>query len=798
MKSMIHRRLALVTCLVAAFAWNVPLSSTDTVLVAKGASWKYHDLGSNLGTSWRGTTFKDGAWPAGSAQLGYGDGDEATVVSFGPDINNKQITTYFRHAFQVSNPSIYQSLALNLMRDDGAVVYLNGTEAFRSNMPSSAISYTTPASVAIGGADESAYQSAALSPSLLTAGTNVIAVEIHQSGGTSSDISFDAELIASTNQEVTRGPYLQMGNSSSVIVRWRTSGPNDSQVLYGSSPSSLTSTAGQGALTTEHQVTLTNLLPNTRYYYAIGSSTQTLAGGDANHFFVTSPPVGASVPTRVWVVGDSGTADANARAVRNAYYNFTGSTFTNLWLMLGDNAYEQGLDHDYQAAVFDMYPEMLRQSVLWPTLGNHDGAAADSASQSGPYYNMFSLPKNAEAGGVASGTEAYYSFDYGDIHFVCLESFETSRAAGSAMMTWLEADLAATSQKWVIAYWHHPPYSKGSHNSDVDIESRDMRQVALPLLEAAGVDLVLSGHSHSYERSYLIDGHYGLSSTFTSAMQKDGGSGRTDGSGAYEKPTAGQGPHEGAVYAVAGSSGKISGGTLNHPAMYISLNVLGSMVLDVNGDRLDAKFLSNAGAILDYFSIVKDAEPMPPAITTSTLPNGVIGIPYSSTLSAAGGIQPYSWSIASGMLPAGVTLGTQDGLISGTPSGPAGGYQFDVRVTGNDGASSTKTLDLTIDSTPPPPGAFGKLSPAHNAKKQPTSITLRWNASSGATLYEYCYDTSNNGACDGTWVSAAAAPQAAIGGLSRNVNYYWQVRARNAQGTTDANNGTWWKFTTAR
>ena len=120
---------------------------------------------------------------------------------------------------------------------------------------------------------------------------------------------------------------------------------------------------------------------------------------------------------------------------------------------------------------------------------------------------------------------------------------------------------------------------------------REMRENALPILEAEGVDLVLTGHSHSYERSFLIDGHYGASGTFVPSMKKDGGSGREDGSGAYQKPTSGPASHEGAAYAVAGSSGQIAGGALNHPAMFVSLNVLGSMVLDVTEGRLDAKFI---------------------------------------------------------------------------------------------------------------------------------------------------------------------------------------------------------------
>ncbi|MEO8348372.1 MAG: fibronectin type III domain-containing protein, partial [Acidobacteriota bacterium] len=169
----------------------------------------------------------------------------------------------------------------------------------------------------------------------------------------------------------------------------------------------------------------------------------------------------------------------------------------------------------------------------------------------------------------------------------------------------------ATAQEWLIAFWHHPPYTKGSHNSDTETELIEMRQNFLPILEDYGVDLVLTGHSHSYERSFLLDGHYGVSGTLAPSMIKNGGSGRPAGTGAYAKPTGGLGAHEGAVYAVAGSSGQASGGTLNHPAMFISLNQLGSMVLDVDGNRLDAKFLRETGAIDDSFTIVKGTAPTP-------------------------------------------------------------------------------------------------------------------------------------------------------------------------------------------
>ena len=175
------------------------------------------------------------------------------------------------------------------------------------------------------------------------------------------------------------------------------------------------------------------------------------------------------------------------------------------------------------------------------------------------------------------------------------------------MMSWLEADANATSQDWIVAFWHHPPYSHGSHNSDNPADSGGrlfaVREAALPILEAAGVDLVLTGHSHVYERSYLLHGHYGTSDTLVSAMILDAGDGRPSGDGAYAKPGL-----EGAVYAVAGSSALQGGGTLDHPAMFVSLARLGSMVLDFDGLRLDAAFLTETGEVLDHFTLVKTHE----------------------------------------------------------------------------------------------------------------------------------------------------------------------------------------------
>lgn len=407
---------------------------------------------------------------------------------------------------------------------------------------------------------------------------------------------------------VTRGPYLQVGTPASVVVRWRTDVATDSRVAYGTVQGSPDHYVDDATLTTEHVASIGGLAPDTKYFYSVGTTTLVLAGGDAATFVLTPPQSGTAKPTRIWILGDSGGANQPARDVRDVYEGYTGTRHTDLWLMLGDNAYFTGTDSEYQGAVFDMYPSMLRKSVLWPTRGNHeflfDGPNND-------YYDIFSMPTAGEAGGVASGTEAYYSFDYGNIHFVCLDSEGTDRSSGGAMLTWLREDVAATAREWVVAFWHHPPYSKGSHDSDNPIDSggrmRDMRENALPILDSLGIDLVLTGHSHGYERSFLLDGHYGLSSTLADSMKVDDGDGREAGDGAYAKPTPGRRPHEGTVYTVAGSSSQLGSGTYDHPIMVVSFALYGSVVLDVDGGRLDARFLTSAGAVADSFTVIKGA-----------------------------------------------------------------------------------------------------------------------------------------------------------------------------------------------
>ena len=450
---------------------------------------------------------------------------------------------------------------------------------------------------------------------------------------------------------VTRGPYLQNVSTTAATLRWRTDVDTGSRVWLGTQPDSLALAVTNTALVTDHEVRLTGLAPGARYYYAIGSDKGQLSTG-SDHYIQTAPSAGEQ--TRIWVLGDAGTGTSDQLQVRDAYYSNVGTAHTDILLMLGDNVYNDGTDAEYQSRLFDVYRGLLRRTPLWPTLGNHDGNSASSATQSGPYFDVFTLPRAGEAGGVASGTEAYYSFNFGNIHFVCLNSHDVSRAADGPMLTWLRSDLAANARDWLVVFFHHPPYSKGSHDSDVETRSIEMRSIVLPVLERWGVDLVLSGHSHSYERSKLLNGHYGLSSSLSPVMVLDAGSGRDGDTGAYQKPALGPVGNAGAVYAVAGASGQVSGGTLNHPVMYASLNVAGSMVIDVNGGRLDATYLDSAGAVRDRFTINKyDTMNVAPVVTNPGAQVGTVGVATSLQIVATdANNDPLSYS-ASG-LPAGL------------------------------------------------------------------------------------------------------------------------------------------------
>ena len=401
-----------------------------------------------------------------------------------------------------------------------------------------------------------------------------------------------------------RGPYLTIATSNSITIQWRTSTSVGSEVKYGLSSAALTNIASNANVSTEHSITIGGLVTNTKYYYSIGQSG-TILQGDISNFFFTAPQNGSTQALKFWVTGDFGNGSATQLAVRNSFTTNTSGQNVNGWLWLGDNAYNNGTDAEYQSKVFDVYTSIFKSLPVFPAPGNHDYAQSGYQSSAAmgtnfPYFSIFALP-------VTSGTEKYYSSNYGNVHFISLDSYGSYNTVGSLMYNWLQNDLSSNTQQWTIVYFHHPPYSKGSHDSDTEIEMVNMRNNIVPLLESFGVDLVLSGHSHNYERSFFLKNQTGPETAFNSGIYPAGNVVQS-GAGPYIKTSR---TGNGTVYIVCGVSGQANGTTTPgypHNAMYKSISTSnGSLILDINGNTLTCKYLNSTGVIDDQFSIQKPA-----------------------------------------------------------------------------------------------------------------------------------------------------------------------------------------------
>ncbi len=207
-----------------ATAPTLAFGATPTELLGAGSTWSYLDDGIDPGPSWPQDTFDDSAWPTGPAPLGYGIFG-GTLVSYGADPADRHVTTWFRQSFSIVDPADYTGLTMEIRRDDGAVVYLNGVEVHRTNLPSPSTA-TTLATSDVSGVDENEFTSFAVPTSLLVAGDNQVAVEIHQASPGSDDLAFDLAVTGwSGPADIVRGPYLQNVTSTSAVVRWRTDLP---------------------------------------------------------------------------------------------------------------------------------------------------------------------------------------------------------------------------------------------------------------------------------------------------------------------------------------------------------------------------------------------------------------------------------------------------------------------------------------------------------------------------------------------------------------------------------------------
>lgn len=501
-------------------------------------------------------------------------------------------------------------------------------------------------------------------------------------------------------QTITRGPYLQRGYKDSAVVRFRTDTAIVPTVKVGTTAGSesLSFSTPDAAAGTELAVPLSGLQPSTKYYYKVMSGSTVLAGGDTSHYFVTSPNDGDE-PFNVWALGDSGISATlgsgehpQQARVRDSFLNVTPLQDIAFLTHLGDIAYYEGTDTQYQRGFFDIYPTILRALTTWPTQGNHDYSA-------NAYYNIFSVPQLAQAGGIPSNSNRYYSWDFGNAHFISLNSERTS--SRTAMDTWLRSDLSANTKTWTIVIFHHPPYTKGSHDSDNVSDSggkmQYMRESVLPILEQYGVDLVMSGHSHSYERSFPLNGHYGNSSTFSTSHKVSSASGRDE--QAYTKSSLTPQANSGTVYLVAGSGGMLDASVpLNHPAMFTSQATLGSVLLAFNANELTVKFITDTATTDDYFTIRKD--PARPRKPTAVGVGVGTGCGLSLTWGASAGATSYQVYRSEERNSRGESIASGVTSASYTDPAPTPGtsHYYSVRGTNSSGAGPWSEIDSGVVS----------------------------------------------------------------------------------------------------
>lgn len=444
----------------------------------------------------------------------------------------------------------------------------------------------------------------------------------------------------------SRMPYLQMSGPDRMSIVWRTEKAMTPIVRYGTDLENLDLVCkGDDILlkqklkdmmriagpppksdqlplfsapdgTHQYEATLTNLKPSTRYFYAIYDGKERLTPeNDPTFILETHPEQGADDDLLFWVVGDSGTGEQRQQDVHQSMIDYVAYNNLDLdiYLHVGDMAYSNGKDDEFQEHFFEMYEPTLRNTVCWPAMGNHEGGTSKGKYGYGPYYDSYIVPTRGEVGGEPSGTEAYYSFDYGQVHFIVLDSFDLDRTPVGAMASWLISDLEKTHAEWIVAFWHHPPYTKGSHDSDKESQLIEMRQYIQPILENGGVDLCLTGHSHIYERSMLMDGAYETPTT-TEDVILDDNDGDPRGDGPYRK-SAGLPPNNGHIQIVAGHGGtRLSRkGTMN--VMKRILLEHGSVLVQVKGNTLTGTMIDYKGYERDVFSIVKEGVVAPVRIT---------------------------------------------------------------------------------------------------------------------------------------------------------------------------------------
>jgi hypothetical protein len=452
-------------------------------------------------TAWRACGFDDSAWshkPSGFSTSYVVDFREPTLFL---DAENYH-SIYFRREFTVADPSLVKWLVLRADYDDGFVAYLNGQEVARRGLTNDPVQFDDYAEPHRGEAAEEFDITAAAG--LLTAGTNLLAIEIHTAltnePGNPNSMRLVPELLANFQ----RGPFIQNAATSSVQVIWRTPVNADSVVEFGTNQS-LGIQVTNSTLTTNHVMTLSNLQPGGQYFYRVRSTS----GGQSALSTISSfRTLKSSGDLSFLVVGDTGNGSLTQFQLANAM----AQTEADLVMHCGDIVYPDFTYGLEDTRCLSVYRQQMRSVPFFFVMGNHE---MQNGLLGTAYLETFYLPTNN-----VFGSEHFYSFDHGDAHFVALymphfvpapEMDAYKLEEGSAQYSWLTNDLASSTKPWKFLFLHHPLATSGSHREDrnngtVLFDWQILQNLLVPVAKRYGAQAIFSGHDHDYERFNPING----------------------------------------------------------------------------------------------------------------------------------------------------------------------------------------------------------------------------------------------------------------------------------------------------
>lgn len=418
--------------------------------------------------------------------------------------------------------------------------------------------------------------------------------------------------LKSWGQEFEISPYLQLLQGNQGLVIFKLNQVSSLELFTKPQNGQIWRSHGLQEAKQWHRILMDSLVSGSRYQYKIKFSTGKVWEVPTAHFR-TQVAVAKRQSFRFWAIGDPfpGATQGMVAQAMGPYFKEKAPDFI---ITQGDNVYCGGQEGCYQQDFFGVYKDILQQAPIYPVTGNHDYRNNPrQPPELMAYFDLFHLPSEGQLGGVPSKSEQYYSFNYGNAHFIALESYAPDVQGrrlfdkDSPQYQWLENDLKANTLDWTIIYFHYPIFTKGSYDSDVVPDLQALRKSLAPLFEKYGVDLVLNGHSHIYERSRPTKGHYSNSNEFNASIhQKQSSSGKFDGSANACPYVMDKDSNDGPVYIVNGLGGKPTGAWIGrHPVMEFSSRRPGSLLFDVDGSVLSGKYIDSSGIVLDQFMLVK-------------------------------------------------------------------------------------------------------------------------------------------------------------------------------------------------